>query len=284
MDESRKNREKWYSGDYILVLFNKSTFKRVSSLSVRPSYIISGLVVAFLLFFSVSFLLISFTPIKNFIPGVPEPHHHNQYQDMMVRIDSLESELADKQKYLDNLRDILRGETPSGEVDFEGQGQSPEVSFNPRQIDSLEREGVSKEAFSDFINSFDQSIALEEYDFMSPLEGGVLTSTFDPSIHHYAVDIAAGKETPIRAVLDGRVIFAEWSAITGHVIILQHADDLISVYKHNDLLFENVGNFVQAGEPIAVIGESGQLATGPHLHFELWHKGKPADPENFINF
>ena len=107
---------------------------------------------------------------------------------------------------------------------------------------------------------------------------------FNLAEKHYGVDIAASKESIVKSVLEGTVIFADWTTETGHTIAIQHSGNLISVYKHNSTLLKQVGSLLKAGEPIAVSGDSGELSSGPHLHFELWHNGTPVDPEEYVTF
>jgi murein DD-endopeptidase MepM/ murein hydrolase activator NlpD len=101
---------------------------------------------------------------------------------------------------------------------------------------------------------------------------------------HFGVDIVAGPGARVSAVMDGVVIFSGWTVETGYVIQLQHANNFISMYKHNERLLKTTGEHVKAGEAIANVGNSGELTTGPHLHFELWHNGIPLDPQEYISF
>ena len=113
---------------------------------------------------------------------------------------------------------------------------------------------------------------------------GTVSEGYNPEEKHYAVDIVTAKDAPVKATADGTVIFAEWTAETGYVIILEHKNGLISVYKHNASLAKEQGELVKAGEVIATAGNTGELSTGPHLHFEIWSEGYPIDPANFIDF
>ena len=121
------------------------------------------------------------------------------------------------------------------------------------------------------------------YHFFSPLDG-VVTNHFDETTRHYGVDLVAKQNSNVLSVLDGVVIFTDWTIKTGYVIQVQHNGNLVSVYKHNELLLKEPGEHVVAGEAIALVGNTGKLSTGPHLHFELWYNGKPVNPEDFIVF
>ena len=98
------------------------------------------------------------------------------------------------------------------------------------------------------------------------------------------MDVVANKDEAIKAIQDGTVVFTGWTVETGYVIALQHPGNIVSVYKHNSVLLKKEGNIVRAGESIAIIGESGELSTGPHLHFEIWINGNPMDPKDYVVF
>ena len=119
--------------------------------------------------------------------------------------------------------------------------------------------------------------------FFSPL-AGIISAPYDPKIAHYGVDVVSKKNEPIKSVADGTVILASWTQDAGYVIAVQHRSNVISVYKHNSSLLKKMGEFVSAGDVIAIIGNTGELTTGPHLHFELWYNGNPMDPEEFVSF
>lgn len=289
MNENNSHEEKksWFSEDYRLVLFNEETYERLGSTGFRLRSLIFLLSFIALIFFVLNFLLIAYTPLKTYVPGFDEVQEHRDYKALLQRTDSVENALESKHRYVENIRSILRGETPPDEenLDFE-EPNSATSSFNPSgsQVDSIENAGVNKEDYLSFLNRFGNNIPLDRMELLPPLTTGILTSGYDPSINHFAIDVAAETESPVKAVKDGRVVFSEWSAVTGHVIILQHPGNLLTLYKHNDFLYKSAGEFVYAGEPIAKVGESGQLATGPHLHFEMWHNGQPIDPARYFNF
>ena len=167
--------------------------------------------------------------------------------------------------------------------EIEAQDTSATVSLalsNPSTQDSAFRECVEQEnAFT--LNQSGGDLGIPQ--LISPLEG-IITSSFDNVAWHYAIDIAAAANTPIKTCFEGTVIFSDWTSETGNIIIVQHENNLISAYKHNSALLKEVGEFVRSGEAIAIIGNSGENSTGPHLHFELWYEGAPIDPQGFINF
>lgn len=121
------------------------------------------------------------------------------------------------------------------------------------------------------------------YSFFSPIKG-IVTEKFQPLSSHYGVDIASKKDEAIKSCLDGTVIMSSWTSETGYVIAIQHNNNLISLYKHNSILLKKIGGFVRAGEAIAIVGNTGEISSGPHLHFELWYNGSAVNPEEYINF
>ena len=127
------------------------------------------------------------------------------------------------------------------------------------------------------------NVPLETVEFFTPIKG-MISSDFESKIGHFGVDVVSKTNEPVRCVADGTVLLASWTEDTGYTIAVQHANDLVSIYKHNASLTRKVGNVVKAGEKISVIGNTGELTTGPHLHFELWHQGSPVDPKEYISF
>ena len=211
---------------------------------------------------------------------------------MVLRSDSLEHKLQQNNLYLANLQAILRGEDPHTE-DLLAQDSSLIDSFavdeagNPAikaKEDSLLRDYVEREdSYSLKATSASSSSSESRLYYFTPLKGTV-TNTFNQAEAHFGVDIVAPKNEAIKAALDGTVIFADWTVETGYVIQLQHKNNITSIYKHNSVLLKEVGQRVKAGEAIAIIGNTGKLSSGPHLHFELWKDGIPINPESLLNF
>jgi murein DD-endopeptidase MepM/ murein hydrolase activator NlpD len=271
---------------YRLVILNDSSFEEKFSFRLSPLNL-------FLLTFSAAILLIAlvsiiivYTPLRESIPGYTDVSIREDLTKMVLKSDSLENELNQNQKHLDNITAILKGEEP--ESNSSDSIISPNITTgNPNQKsseDSLLREYVEREeSFSlDPDNNEKQTIASQIL-FFTPLVGTV-TNQFDPTEEHFGIDIVAPKDEAIKATLNGTVIFAEWTVETGYVIQLQHSNNLTSIYKHNSILLKKTGDVVKAGEAIAIVGNSGKLTTGPHLHFEIWRDGIPENPTELINF
>ncbi|MFW5872764.1 MAG: M23 family metallopeptidase, partial [bacterium] len=203
-----------------------------------------------------------------------------------MALDSLDYELRLREQYLQNVLTIISGKQPeSYESRQDTSLKYGSVSFDRSAEDSLLREQVEREdQFSlSTIKQKNTTVNFNKLHFFSPLRG-LVTNSMDLSQNHYGVDIVTGPNEVVKATLDGTIIMAAWTLETGYVIQIQHENNLTSIYKHNAELLKKVGSHVKAGDAIAIIGNSGELTTGPHLHFEIWHNGRPLDPEIYIVF
>lgn len=270
---------------YRMVVINEDTFEEKFSFKLsRLNVFIFGSFFAILLI-GLTSVLIAFTPIKEYIPGYSSTKLKKQATDLVFKVDSLENILSVNSVYISKLKNVLTGDVTSFEFDkgsvletFKFDKDSMEI--NASEIDSLFRVEVEREEKYSFFEEAKRELDIV---FFAPITG-VITSNYDINLKHFAVDIAVKTGTPVKAASDGTVIFAEWTAETGHVIILEHAKGFISIYKHNGGLHKQQGDLVKSGEVIASSGSTGELSTGPHLHFELWNDGYPVNPINFIDF
>src|SRR5690554_781695 len=292
MEERKKKRKilKKLKSKYRLVILNDASFEEKFSYRLSPLNIVTLLATfAFFLMSSVAAIII-FTPLREYIPGYTDVSLRQDLTKMVLRGDSLEKKLVQNNLYLSNIQTILSGEAPHTELLH--QNTSIEESLKVAKAedalvksrdDSLLREYVEREdSYSlDISNNVGESS--DELYFFTPLKGTV-TNSYNPKEGHFGIDVVAPKNEAIKACLDGTVIFADWTVETGYVIQLQHKDNLTSIYKHNSILLKEVGKRVKAGEAIAIVGNSGELTSGPHLHFELWRDGVAVDPMKHINF
>jgi murein DD-endopeptidase MepM/ murein hydrolase activator NlpD len=203
-----------------------------------------------------------------------------------MKLDSLEYELAIRDQYFDNMRLIISGQEPRSYLnDTTGIENMDAINFQRSYNDSLLRQQVeTEEQFRlSVLNEQTESRELHEMHFFTPVRG-MISRNFNPLDNHFGVDLVSGPNEVVKATLDGTVTMATWTLETGYVIQIQHEHELISVYKHNAELFKSVGMKVVAGDAIAVVGNSGELTTGPHLHFELWHQGTPLNPSEYVVF
>lgn len=285
MAKKRREIKKKLLHKYRLVILNESTFEEKISfkLSRLNVFVTGSLCIIGLI--GLTTLLIAFTPLREYIPGYSSTRLKKQATDLTYQTDSLVRVLHNSNRYLDNIRMVLKGDIENTIINRDSLREQfkldpSSVDLTPIRQDSLLRAEV---ALEDKYNLFERSGVKTDFVLFPPVSG-TLTEKFDLKKRHYAVDIVAPRETPVKATANGMVIFAEWTADTGHVIILEHENGLISVYKHNGSLNKSQGDIVRAGEVIAAVGNTGHLTTGPHLHFEIWQNGTPINPQDFIDF
>tara|TARA_R110002096_G_scaffold4954_12_gene23262 strand:- start:9869 stop:10738 length:870 start_codon:yes stop_codon:yes gene_type:complete len=288
--ENQKKKKKILNklkNKYRLVILNDSTFEEKFSYRLSRLNILTFVTTfAFILILLVSVAIV-FTPLREYIPGYTDVSLRQELTTMVIRGDSLENELKRNNKYLANLKAVLSGNLPLETAQIEEGELTVETrtkTYTKSNEDSLLREYVEREdAFSLRAGGDESDKGAGKFYFFPPLKGSI-TGEFDPSTDHFGIDIVAPKNEAIKAVLNGTVIFAEWTVETGYVIQLQHNDNFTSIYKHNSFLLKKTGDKVKAGEAIAIIGNSGELTSGPHLHFELWQAGSALNPMEYINF
>ncbi|MDX6745358.1 M23 family metallopeptidase [Polaribacter sp. PL03] len=283
-DKKKGKLKQKLTDKYRLVVLNENTFEERFSLKLsRLNVFVLGGVFSIILI-AVTTVLIAFTPIKEYIPGYSSSKLKADAVKLTFETDSLKQKLAILENYTKALRPVLTGEITSEEIDsLEIQARQSiidESELDATREDSLFREKIDKETRYAILNNSKSNVKIV---FFAPLKGSV-SQVFDANSKHFAIDIVAKAGTPIKAAADGTVIFSGWSAETGYVIILKHDKDFISVYKHNGNLLKEQGDFVKSGEVIASVGSTGELTTGPHLHFELWKGGYAINPTNFIDF
>lgn len=268
---------------YRLVVLNEATYEE------RFSYRLSRLNI-FLLFSLVSFLIISiticliaFTSIKEYIPGYDSTLLRINAVKNIEVLDSLTFVVEKNQDYLNSIGSVILGETTKKETLNEDKALTPSssnITFKTIKDDSLLRKIVEKE---DRFNVLESASSNVQFVLINPIVGQ-LTSEFDYGIKHFGVDIAVAVNSPVKAIAKGTVVFAEWTIQTGYVVIIDHLYGLTSVYKHNNSGLVSQGDLVESGQVIALSGNTGELTTGPHLHFELWRDGSPANPEDYVSF
>ncbi|RDY59821.1 M23 family metallopeptidase [Flagellimonas nanhaiensis] len=283
--KKRKEIKRKLLHKYRLVILNESTFEEKISFKLsRLNVFVTGTLFIIVLI-GLTTLIIAFTPLREYIPGYSSTRLKRQATELTYKTDSLVNVLNYTNGYLENVRMVLRGDVENNEANrdslFEQYKLDPStVDLTPIREDLLLREEVELE---DKYNLFERNIEGLGNLLFSPVSG-TLSQTFDLKKKHYAVDVVAPKDTPVKSIADGTVLFSEWTSETGYVIIIEHQEGLTSVYKHNGSLSKVQGDRVKAGEVVAFIGNTGELTTGPHLHFELWKKGQPVNPLNYIDF
>lgn len=282
---SNRTREK-RSKNFRLAIVDDKTHKQLLTIHFTRTTFFVAIVTFLVVLCSIIYSVIAYTPVKTFIPGYPDARSKRAAIQNAIKIDSLESVIYRWELYSENLRRVVEGEEPIKidsiiKANSRSNGQNPDVAELQRQ-DSLLREHVKEEEQFGVSDVVRRNLPIEGMHFFTPLKG-VVSQGFDPGLHPY-IDITAPAGSVVKATLDGTVIFAGWSDDSGHTIQIQHDGDIVSIYKHNEKLLKKAGDKVTAGSPIALVGNSGELTTGDHLHFELWHKGEAVNPTRYINF
>jgi len=288
MAKNENNKKRSWRDKYRFSVYNDKTFEEVWHLRMTRYNGFLLLTLLLLIIIVITISLVSFTNLREFIPGYPDSYTIRNIRMNVTKLDSLERELELRDQYFRNVNAIISGREPLDRVAGQDTMINYEnITFNHSQEDSLLRVQVEQEEQYNLTLSVgmrDDNLSLSSIHFFPPVKG-IVSGSFDARTRHFATDIVASPKSIVSATLDGTVIFTGWTMETGYVIQIQHSNNLISVYKHNSSLLKEPGDHVVAGESISVIGNSGELYTsGPHLHFEIWYKGEPLNPENYILF
>ncbi|MBU0764519.1 MAG: M23 family metallopeptidase [Bacteroidetes bacterium] len=271
---------------YRLIIYNDNTFEEVLNYRLnRLNVFTIGGTIAVLLIALVT-VLIAFTPLREFIPGYPDGETERNIRANYIKADSLEQEIQLMNRFLGNIKTIIEGDEPINYMNSNDTGTDyGEITFTKSKEDSLLRQKIEEDQRYN-LSLFDKPSDAADFTkvHLFPPVNGVVTSGFNLSKDHYGTDIVSAQGEMIRAVMDGTVILAAWTLETGYIIQIQHENNFISIYKHINEKLVDQGTQVKAGNPIAIIGNSGELSTGTHLHFELWHNGIPMDAEEYIVF
>jgi murein DD-endopeptidase MepM/ murein hydrolase activator NlpD len=282
-NRSKKIKQKLLN-KYRLVVLNEDTFEERFTFKLNRLNVFVFSIISALLLITGTTIFIAFTPLREYIPGYSSVSLKKKATKLAYKTDSLQQVIEINEQYYSSIKKVLTGDVTT--VDFNkdsiieaAEMDISELVFIPSKEDSLLREQVLLE------DKYNPLITNSEINFvLFPPVKGTISEGFNTKDKHYAVDIVTSKNAPVKATADGTVIFSEWTAQTGYVIIIEHTNNLISVYKHNSVLTKEQGALVKAGEVIAAAGNTGEFSTGPHLHFELWSDGYPIDPTNFIDF
>lgn len=288
---ANKEKKPWFrklKNRFRLVIMNDETFEEKASFSLRPLNVFVTAGISIILLITITTFIIAFTGLREYIPGYADVDSRRKMVKLVQKADSLERALNAHELYLTNLKMIINGQIPQDSV-IERPGQLQRydtIKTLPKSPeDSLLRKEVeSRDPFSlDASGGSSLGSSIRAFLFFPPVTGTV-TNRFDKVSKHFGIDIVANANEPIKATLDGTVILSNFTSETGWVIGIQHSNNLFSFYKHNSALLKKTGDFVKAGEVIAIIGNSGEQSSGPHLHFELWFNGSPLDPVKYVSF
>jgi murein DD-endopeptidase MepM/ murein hydrolase activator NlpD len=271
---------------YRLVFFNDNTFEEVWHLRLSLFNILSVTGTISVLLIVIVIVLMAFTPLRELIPGYPDETMRSSIFTSALRLDSVQEELRKRDQYFMNLNALISGRDPIG---FDRLTDSTKnvknITFTKSIHDSLLRQRIEEEEKFNFSVStlLGPENDISKMHFFTPVKG-IVTSSYNSKENHFGVDIVASQNEVVKATLDGTVVLASWTLETGYILQIQHQNNIISIYKHNANLLKKVGSQVKSGDAIAILGNSGEQSTGPHLHFELWYNGKPVNPEDYIIF
>jgi lipoprotein NlpD len=273
-----------YKFKYKISITNENTLEEMGKLYVSKLNGLSVLVIVFLFLFAIAASIITFTPLRNYLPGYMNSEVRTQIVHNALRVDSLMRVVERQNLYVMNIQDIFKGtirlDTVSSMTNLTEIREDSLMERTEREV-KFRKQYEEAEKYN--LTTINIQAEVGGLIFHTPTRG-IVSSHFDADSKHLGIDIVANPNESVLATLDGTVIFSDYTAETGYVIAVQHSQEFISVYKHCAALLKQEGDPVKGGDVIAVVGNTGVLTTGPHLHFELWHKGRPVDPVNYILF
>jgi len=270
---------------YRLVILNEDTFEERFAIKLTRLNVFVILSLLSILLIVGTTILIAYTPLREYIPGYSSTSLKKQATELSYKTDSLQRVIIANENYLESIKRVLTGDVSALEINKDSIIEAAEQDIDTKDLTPSEedlqlREKIDKE---DKYSLFESATSKANFVLFPPVNG-TISEGYNLEEKHFAIDIVVAKDTPIKATADGTIILAEWTTQTGYVIIIDHGNGLISVYKHNASLTKNQGDLVKSGEVIAISGNTGELTTGPHLHFELWNDGYPINPTTFIDF
>ena len=278
-----------------ILIISKETYEEKRAFDVSLIMILVYSLFTFLILTLLTYMIVSATSLRYLIPGYPNTVDTERMEQIdknnIIKLEEYEAKINSYDEYFHNLSVILNGgdikdEAVTKKDTLPQNNLTHNYNFKLTKNDSLLRLKIDEREKYD-ISIFSASNRIDEklngVLFFSPLKGEI-TNRFDLKKGHYGIDVIASNNEAVKAILNGTVVYADWTPENGHVIQLQHAQNLVSIYKHNSFLLKKTGDLVKAGDAVAIVGNSGELSTGPHLHFELWHNGIPLDPEKFVVF
>jgi len=284
-----KNKKSTWRDKYRFAVINDATFEEVWRIRLTKY---SAFIIISLLFIFITggtSALIAFTNLREFIPGYPNVDMRRNIILNAIRLDSLDNELEKRDRYFSVISAIIQGKQPPEiAIQYDTTRDYSSISFNRSSADSILRVRYEQEERYNITlaSTSNETISdLSNLHFFPPVRGGIISGQYDIRRNHFGTDIITKPKALVSAALDGVVIFTGWTMETGYVIQIQHSNNIVTIYKHNASLLKSTGDIVRAGELISVVGDSGEIYTsGPHLHFEIWYKGTPLDPEKHVMF
>ena len=268
---------------YRLVLLNDSTYEEKTSFKISRLNVFSALFALMFIIVLIASGILFFTPIREYIPGYSSTSLQKQANLLSYKTDSLRQIVFLNDQYINSLKKVLTGDLET--IEYKPDSVVYKDAMDIQIIEKSKEDSILRQLV-DSEDKYNLANINKDKDFYlltSPISGAV-SQNYSIADDHLAIDISVDIGTPVKAISNGRVILSEWTTQTGYVLIIDHGNDLISVYKHNSKLLKSQGEIVKQGEIIALSGNSGFLTSGPHLHFELWSEGFSIDPNTLINF
>lgn len=289
--KEKQEKESRLRKKYRVVVYNNDTYEEKAHFKFTLLAFLNIVLISSVLLIIMVTCLIAFTPLREYIPGYTDVSLNRRVYEMERRADSMELVFKQKDLYINNIKKIVMGDDFSSDSINSLLTKSSNTNFNniadkKSKEDSIFRLEYENETRNNLFKHEIISDIPAEYKlvaFFSPMTG-IVTNHFNREEKHFGIDIVADNNSVIKATADGTVVYSDWTVDNGYCIGIQHNGNLFSVYKHNAVLLKDDGDFVSAGEPIAIYGNSGSLSTGPHLHFEIWYNGTPLNPEDYISF
>lgn len=293
MSTFKENLQLWakrMTSKYRLILMNENTFEERISFQLSPANVYILLSVGFIFFSVLMFVLIAFTPIKQYIPGYGDFDTQSKVIQQKKQIETLEKQVKYHQLFISNLQNVLTNKKDTtalvsmkdiekGKVDLNKNITEEDKELRAEVERDKEKNSYVIDKKTNVVSGKNNSSFIR---FISPVTG-YTTEEFDLNKEHYGIDIVTKKDELVKCAMDGFVISSGWNAENGNTIVLQHNDNFVTIYKHNSKLLKKTGDFIRVGEAIAIVGNTGELSNGPHLHFEIWHNGTPVNPRNYID-
>lgn len=284
MARFKKTLSNWLNARHIFIIQNEEDFSEKATYKFTYARIAFFGFLTFLIVLTVSIYLVNTVLAQWFDPRYAEQETRKDLVQMSISLDSLSQELEDRDRFITSFKQVVQGDVTTDEIQ-QSQAAIPTTTADAEKLnltDSIFK--AEFESGSDFLLTGDiRNDELRQLYFFSPITG-YISEPFNAQTEHYGIDVVSKKDEPVKCIADGTVVMASWTQSEGNVIAIQHRENLISIYKHNATLTKEVGDFITAGEIVAIIGNTGELTSGPHLHFELWYNGSAVNPEEFISF
>ena len=286
-DKKNNRLKNWLKLRYRFVILNDELFEEKFSLRLTFAKAITIIMGMSMLLITAAIFIVGASPIREYIPGYGNVGIKDSLINLQSRIDEITEEMNNKDAYINNIINIIQGKSTNvstltkrdTSIDYS------KIKLTPGQNDSVLRTQMEqRDKYQLYLK--DKSVpvnAMSSFFFFTPVKG-MVTNSFSLPEGHYGVDVAGKENEIIKATLDGTVVFAGFSSTDGYVLQIQHSNNLLSVYKHNSDLTKKVGDYVKAGDPVGIIGNTGESSNGMHLHFELWYNGSPLNPQDYIVF